>query len=140
MNLDSNDISSVSSLLTDNNVDESEIQSTESLNSFKSDETIKADQQDNEDIKPEWIDLLGSGSILKKIVKEGTPDTRPKRLENCKIRYECTLEDGTIVEKLDDFLFQLGDCEVYFIHKLICSFKNLLFIIRWSKALMWPSV
>ncbi|RZB40286.1 peptidyl-prolyl cis-trans isomerase FKBP8 [Asbolus verrucosus] len=64
------------------------------------------------DEEPEWVDLLGSGSILKKITKEGQPDTKPQRLQKCVLNYELTLTDGTFIEKKDNFEIQLGDCEV----------------------------
>lgn len=62
--------------------------------------------------KHEWEDLLGSGSLMKKIVNEGHPDTRPMRLERCFINYECRLEDGTLVDEKENFEVLLGDCEV----------------------------
>lgn len=61
---------------------------------------------------PEWQDLLGSGSIMKKILEEGTPDTRPERLQRCTINYELGLDDGTFVERKENFEVHLGDCEV----------------------------
>lgn len=91
---------------------EIEIKSTESLDTLKSDETVTPNDFEKSDTEPEWIDLLGSGSIMKKIIKEGTPDSRPKRMQNCKIRYECSLADGTVIETADEFVLQLGDCEV----------------------------
>lgn len=73
----------------------------------------KDDQEEpTEDVPSEWEDLLGSGSVLKKVLKEGTPDTRPNRLQTCILRYESRLEDGTVLEKFDDFKVQVGDCEV----------------------------
>lgn len=60
----------------------------------------------------EWEDLLGSGSLMKKVVREGKADSRPQRLERCLINYECTLEDGELVEKKESFGLLLGDCEV----------------------------
>ena len=60
----------------------------------------------------EWEDMLGSGSILRKIVKEGNPNTKPTRLQICEINYQYKLEDGTLIGEEDGFLLQLGDCEV----------------------------
>lgn len=65
-----------------------------------------------EEKEHDWEDLLGSGSLMKKIVKEGEPDSRPMRLEKCIINYECRLEDGTLVEEKENFEMLLGDCEV----------------------------
>ncbi len=45
-------------------------------------------------------------------MKEGTPDSRPERSFICKINLEGTLEDGTVVEKEDNRIIQLGDVEV----------------------------
>ena len=59
-----------------------------------------------------WEDILGSGSLMKKVIVEGKPDSRPQRLENCIINYECTLEDGKLIEKKEKFKVQLGDYEV----------------------------
>lgn len=62
--------------------------------------------------KCEWEDLLGSGCLMKKILKEGAPKTRPTRLQTCFLKYKCTLEDETVVEEFNDLKIQLGDCEV----------------------------
>lgn len=79
-----------------------------------------------EDEKSEWEDLLGSGSLMKKVVQKGKEDGRPQRLERCVINYECTLEDGTLVEKRDNFEMLLGDCEVNIGHwKLTFLIRNL---------------
>lgn len=59
-----------------------------------------------------WEDMLGSGSILRKVVKEGNPNTKPTRSQICEINYQYELEDGTLIIKEDGFLLQLGDCEV----------------------------
>lgn len=122
-----------------NELDErkNEINTSESLDSINSDETIKPDNLLKEELTPEWTDLLGSGSILKKIIKEGAPDSRPKRLENCKIRYECSLEEGIIVEKVDELILQLGDCEVSYMKQF--SMLQLPYF-RWCKVLILQSV
>lgn len=70
------------------------------------------EEETSKERKKEWEDLLGSGSIMKKIVKEGEPHSRPQRLEKCRISYECNLEDGTVVDKSENFELLLGDCEV----------------------------
>lgn len=68
--------------------------------------------EEKESKKNDWEDLLGSGSLMKKVIKEGEPDSRPQRLEKCVINYRCALEDGTLVEKQENFEMLLGDCEV----------------------------
>lgn len=60
----------------------------------------------------EWQDLLGSGSIMKKILIEGKPESRPQRLERCTINYECLLENGDLIEKQENLEVLLGDHEV----------------------------
>ncbi|EFA06496.1 peptidyl-prolyl cis-trans isomerase FKBP8 [Tribolium castaneum] len=74
-----------------------------------SDEFASPEKSDEE---PEWQDLLGSGSLLKKIVKEGQANTRPQRLQKCTISYELSLADGTFIERKDNEEIQLGDCDV----------------------------
>lgn len=92
--------------------------------SLESPETVKP--SDNDTTKTDgWEDILGSGSLLKKIVQEGKPDSRPQRMENCIINYTCTLEDGKLVEKKDKFKVQLGDYEVIQGLDLALSLMNL---------------
>lgn len=88
-----------------NSLEQEIVESVQSENSNKSDNTLRNESSAG------WEDVLGSGSVLKKIIKEGKPDSRPKRLDVCKIRFTCTLEDGTVVEK-KNLSVQLGDCEV----------------------------
>lgn len=92
--------------VTSNNLEQEMGESVKSDNSNKSDTTLKNEEAYG------WEDILGSGSVLKKLIKAGIPDNRPKRLGTCKIRFVCTLEDGTLVEEKNDFTVQLGDCEV----------------------------
>lgn len=101
-----------------------DIKTTESIETLTSDETVTPDSNEKNDDEPEWIDLLGSGSIMKKIIKKGTPDTRPKRLQECNIRYECSLDDGTIIENFEDFTLQLGDCEVIYCNTTHLTMAN----------------
>lgn len=65
--------------------------------------------------KDEWQDILGSGVIMKKILKEGEPDSRPRRSEKCLINYTCRLEDAdeeTFVEKGESYEIGLGEGDV----------------------------
>lgn len=82
----------------------------------KVDENVSKPSEDKTEpvLEDEWVDLLGSGSIMKKIVKEGQSDTRPQRLEKVVLNYKLTLEDGTLVESKNNFELQLGDSEVHF--------------------------
>lgn len=59
-----------------------------------------------------WKDVLGSGCIMKKIIHEGIPDTKPQRLQTCCINYTCTLEDGTVIEEVDGMEIFVGDSDV----------------------------
>lgn len=65
--------------------------------------------EQNEEV---WEDLLSSGAIMKLIVKQGKPDTRPIRTQTCVIDVDCCLLDGTVVEKKVDSEIVLGECEV----------------------------
>lgn len=89
----------------------SEMETKEKSLTESSDES-SGPKSDKSDEVPEWQDLLGSGSIMKKILREGTPDTRPEKLQKCTISYELGLDDGTFVEKKENFVVDLGDSEV----------------------------
>lgn len=66
----------------------------------------------------EWTDILGSGGIMKKILQEGHPETRPEKSDKCEINYKCMLEDKTLVEEAQNFEINLGECDVrYFLVK-----------------------
>lgn len=62
--------------------------------------------------KDEWVDILGSGGIMKKTIIEGKSGTQPTRTEKCTINYICSLEDGTVVETVNNFSFFLGESDV----------------------------
>lgn len=62
--------------------------------------------------KEEWIDILGSGAIMKKIIQEGKSDIKPQKSEKCTINYTCSLEDGTIIDSTNDFEFYLSESDV----------------------------
>ncbi|XP_065335302.1 peptidyl-prolyl cis-trans isomerase FKBP8 isoform X2 [Cloeon dipterum] len=63
-------------------------------------------------VEDEWIDILGSGQLKKKVLKAGNPGTRPQRGDVCYMNIEGKLEDGTVVEKLENFEIQVGDAEL----------------------------
>ncbi|XP_063830780.1 peptidyl-prolyl cis-trans isomerase FKBP8 [Ostrinia nubilalis] len=62
----------------------------------------------------EWQDVLGSGALLKKILKPGKDsESRPNRSDICRISYEIKIRDtGDLVEKRDQVKIYLGDNEV----------------------------
>ncbi|XP_044736568.1 peptidyl-prolyl cis-trans isomerase FKBP8 [Chrysoperla carnea] len=73
-------------------------------------ENVSDDKKTHED---EWFDVLGSGCLKKKIIKEGLgSETRPQRTDVCTIRLIGKLENGTIVEEFDKLKVQVGDLEV----------------------------
>ncbi|XP_059060861.1 peptidyl-prolyl cis-trans isomerase FKBP8 [Achroia grisella] len=63
----------------------------------------------------QWQDVLGSGALLKKIVKQGneSSEARPQRSDICRISYEVKIRDtGDIVEKREQVKIYLGDNEI----------------------------
>nr|XP_023015036.1 peptidyl-prolyl cis-trans isomerase FKBP8-like isoform X1 [Leptinotarsa decemlineata] len=92
------------------------IQNSESISENNEDCSEKNQEKKVEnsvnDPKEEWVDLLGSEAIMKKIIKEGLPDSRPERNEICRINYVCCLEDETVVETANNFELQLGESDV----------------------------
>lgn len=105
-------------------VDKSESSSFEDLASAAADEIEEAkraeataqESQTPVDKKPEWEDILGSGSVLKKLLKEGddSEGLRPHRSDICTISYEIRLRDGgkELVEKQERIKIYVGDNEV----------------------------
>ncbi|KAG5899548.1 hypothetical protein JTB14_008234 [Gonioctena quinquepunctata] len=86
-----------------------------SANNKESNEETESEELQNppeETTKEEWVDILGSGAIMKKIIKEGQPDSRPQRIEICRINYVCFLEDETLIDSASDFELQLGESDV----------------------------
>lgn len=90
----------------------SKLTNEESLHEEQNHNDVTVEKESSEKAKPEWEDLLGSGSLMKKLLTEGIPNTRPQRLERVIINYECRLEDGTLAYKHENFSMLLGDCEV----------------------------
>lgn len=89
--------------------------------------------QDEEKIN-EWLDILGSGGILKKTIMEGTPQTQPSKGQKCTINYTCYLEDGTIVDSEEYFELFLGESDVRKIYclTLVCIVCNvqIIFLVK----------
>lgn len=61
--------------------------------------------------KEEYMDILGNGTLLKKVIREGQ-DERPEGRDIAVINYTGRLDDGTIVEEERDFVVQIDDVEV----------------------------
>ena len=63
----------------------------------------------------EWDDLLGSGALLKRVVKEGQPRTNPDQDQTCHVSYACyvldaeTGERGDLVERVEKGVVTIGD-------------------------------
>ncbi|XP_062543358.1 peptidyl-prolyl cis-trans isomerase FKBP8 isoform X2 [Armigeres subalbatus] len=70
-------------------------------------------QQDvtNNSPKEEYMDILGNGTLLKKVLKEGQGE-RPEGRDIAVINYTGRLDDGTIVEEERNAVVQIDDVEV----------------------------
>lgn len=64
-----------------------------------------------EDPKEEYMDILGNGTLLKKVLREGSEE-RPEGRDIAHINFTGRLEDGTIVEEERDYVVQIDDVEV----------------------------
>lgn len=59
--------------------------------------------------------FVGSGVIMKKVLKEGESDSRPTSSNKCLINYTCRLEEADkedFVEKADNYELALGEGDV----------------------------
>lgn len=65
-----------------------------------------------EEPKEEWTDILGSGDVKVKILKEGEPATRPQATDLCSIKLRGELEDGTVFEEHESLTVELNGSEV----------------------------
>jgi len=84
-----------------------------------------------------YQDILGSGDLLKKIIKEGALDERPMKGEQIVINLVGRLEDNDdIFEKEDNFEITLGDCEVIYIETIYIFLNNDCVLFRLFKVLI----
>ncbi|XP_050297331.1 peptidyl-prolyl cis-trans isomerase FKBP8-like [Anthonomus grandis grandis] len=119
---------------TDNSKDEAlddplseETESSRDINSMEKDpikeeEVTENDNQtphggdgDQADEKEGWQDVLGSGVILKKILRAGGAELRPSRSDKCIINYTSRLEDADeedLAEKFENLELNLGEGDV----------------------------
>ncbi|XP_059489738.1 peptidyl-prolyl cis-trans isomerase FKBP8 isoform X2 [Neocloeon triangulifer] len=76
--------------------------------------TLLEEKESTKDPEPEdeWVDILGSGQLRKKVLKPGEPGTRPQRGDICYLNIEGKLINGTVFEKLENFEIQVGDAEL----------------------------
>ncbi|XP_068241907.1 peptidyl-prolyl cis-trans isomerase FKBP8 [Palaemon carinicauda] len=65
-----------------------------------------------EELSDEWLDILGSGGLKKKVLKAGIVDSRPVKGDTVVIQANGRLEDGTEVDKHTQLTFTVGDGEV----------------------------
>lgn len=86
----------------------------ETVDALSKEENASDDPEETKDenIEDEWVDVLGSGQLKKKVVKQGEPDSRPQPTDICNIKLVGKLDDGTVVEQDDSFRMQLGGNEV----------------------------
>lgn len=78
----------------------------------KTDDDSTEKNDENAQVENEWVDILGSGVIQKKILKEGIPDSHPQRQQTCVINYELFVEENDIIQKEENFEIELGDNDV----------------------------
>ncbi|XP_055688172.1 peptidyl-prolyl cis-trans isomerase FKBP8 [Lutzomyia longipalpis] len=71
----------------------------------KTEEEKKSQQED-------IMDILGNGQLTKKILVKGREEPKPLTGDICRITFEGKLEDGTVVEKEEGFLLNVGEHEV----------------------------
>lgn len=95
----------------------------------KSQDDIPSVESKKSILTDEWEDILGSGALMKKTIREGEPDTKPKRLMICTINYKCTLENGDLVEQIQNLKLYQGDLEVFTFDTEIHSYSSQLFNI-----------
>ncbi|KYQ48696.1 Peptidyl-prolyl cis-trans isomerase FKBP8 [Trachymyrmex zeteki] len=72
----------------------------------------KEDQSKDDQPKEEWLDIIGNGQLMKKVIKKGTKDVKPIRHDTCIIKFIGVLDDGTVVEDHDNVSIHLGDFDV----------------------------
>lgn len=68
----------------------------------------------DKDVKTEEniLDIVGNGQLTKRVIKEAQGEIQPQRGDAVKINFTGKLEDGTIVEKEENFEVHVGDYEV----------------------------
>lgn len=62
--------------------------------------------------EPECMDILGNGTLLKKVLKKGRSELRPESKDLVTISYTGRLDDGTVVEEQSNVVVQIDDVEV----------------------------
>lgn len=62
--------------------------------------------------EPECMDILGNGTLLKKVLRKGHSALRPESKDLVMISYTGRLDDGTVVEEQSNIVVQIDDVEV----------------------------
>ena len=77
----------------------------------KDNETKATKEEEEED--PDWVDILGTGHLKKKVLREGQGmDTRPERGQLVTIKSSGQVEGGGQVDCNEEIQFVLGDGDV----------------------------
>lgn len=71
-----------------------------------------ANKPDASESEPEYMDILGNGTLLKKVLTKGRSEHRPESKDIVVITYSGRLEDGKVVEEQTNFVVQVDDVEV----------------------------
>uniref|UniRef100_A0A8C5DNH7 peptidylprolyl isomerase n=1 Tax=Gouania willdenowi TaxID=441366 RepID=A0A8C5DNH7_GOUWI len=93
-------------------------QSSDSAPVVKSGNKIVMDQSMTRETDPqppanEWLDIMGNGLLMKKVLQPGGGrESWPRLGQTVKINLKTHLLDGTLVEELSEFWFTLGHREV----------------------------
>ncbi|GLH09703.1 FK506-binding protein 59 [Gryllus bimaculatus] len=90
------------------NVDEKSSVRSDVIPEGSNDKSTTLENEEND----EWMDILGSGQLKRKIVKRAENTFRPQSSFICEINLEGQLEDGTIVDKFEHRKIQVGDAEL----------------------------
>ncbi|PSN35511.1 hypothetical protein C0J52_18442 [Blattella germanica] len=102
---------------------ESELQDNESTNSIEPQETsttdtketdseeTKKETKEEEEVENEWLDVLGSGQLKKKVLRKAEDSFRAVRSNIVVINIEGKLPDGSVVDKQSNLTLQVGDAE-----------------------------
>lgn len=75
-------------------------------------EEVGVEGKTEEPEEDEWVDILGTGDLKKKVIQAGRVDTRPSKGCTVVVKASGQLEDGTAVDTHDQLTFTLGDSEV----------------------------
>ncbi|KAJ6664248.1 hypothetical protein lerEdw1_008467 [Lerista edwardsae] len=78
-----------------------------------SQETTAHPPKEGANAEEEWLDVLGSGLLKKKVLVAGQGrESRPTKGQDVTISLKVMLEDGTVVEENPSLTFSVGDGEV----------------------------